>query len=142
MNHTKIVTLVLAVLVLVALGHHQLVRVSTNRLNTNLVPAADAAELSNDQGARCVGTGTWHFVNNQVGAVLPPGTLTATFSCGTEQVTAFKVNPNGNQQFVVETSGDCALEDASTDLPGRLVLSDFVCAAATPTPTPTPAPTP
>ena len=40
MNRTKIVTLLLAVLVLVAVGHHQLVQMSTQALNTPLVPYA------------------------------------------------------------------------------------------------------
>jgi hypothetical protein len=40
MNRTKIVTLLLAVLVLVALGHHQLGQMTTQALNTPLVPYA------------------------------------------------------------------------------------------------------
>src|SRR5260370_8870508 len=118
MKRTTNFTLLLSVLALVAVAPHQ----------------ARAADLSNDIGATCNGTGTWHFVNNQVGVVLPPGTLVATFSCGIETVTAFKVNPNGNQQFTVETTGDCTLINAHTNLPGKLVLSDFVSPPATPTP--------
>ena len=112
--------------------------------------AGRAAELNpGNIGATCNGTGTWHFVNNQVGFFGAAGTLTATFSCGTQTVTAFKVNPNGNQQFIVETTGTCTLlsafttlADGVTPMPGNLLLSDFVCAAATPTPTPTPTATP
>ena len=135
---TTIVKLSLPVLALVAAAHLPLV-----------IPAR-AAELSNDIGSTCNGTGVWHFVNNQVGAVLPAGTITVTFSCGTVMATAFKVNPNGNQQFVVQTTGNCMLkvaftfEENGSPMPGKLVLSDFTCAAATPTPTPTvtPSPTP
>ena len=131
MKRTTIVKLLLSVLALVAVANHQ------------LVTPARAANLENDIGATCNGTGTWHFVNNEVGAVLPPGDLIAVFSCGKKEgVTAFKVNPNGNQQFVVETTGNCTLMNAHTNLPGKLVLSDFTCAAATPTPTPTATPTP
>jgi hypothetical protein len=132
MKRTTIVNLLLSVLALVAvaLALHQ------------LVTQVRAADLTNDIGATCNGTGVWHFVNNQVGAVLPPGTLTANFSCGSVTVTAFKVNPNGNQQFNVVTSGSCSLLSASTNLPGKLVLSDFTCLAGTPTPTPTPSPSP
>lgn len=46
MNRSKIVTLLLAVLVLVALGHHQLVQMSTQALNTPLVPYALASTPS------------------------------------------------------------------------------------------------
>jgi len=135
MKRTTNFTLLLSVLALVAVAHYQ------------LVTPALAADLKNDIGATCNGTGTWHFVNNQVGFFGAPGTLTVTFSCGTQTVTAFKVNPNGNQQFVVETTGTCTLQgafttlaDGVTPMPGNLVLSDFVCAAATPTPTVTPTP--
>jgi len=129
MNHTKIVTLMLAVLALVAVAHHQ------------FATRARAADLNpGNLGATCNGTGTWHFVNNQTGTTTP-GTLNAAFSCGSEgPVGPFKINPNGNQQFFVETSGECTLTGATTNLPGNLVLSDFVCAAATPTPTPTATP--
>jgi len=130
MKRTTIIKLLLSALALVAVANHQ------------LVTPASAADLSNDIGATCNGTGVWHFVNNHVGVLLPAGTLTANFSCGSVTVTAFKVNPNGNQQFNVVTSGTCTLLSASTNLPGKLVLSDFVCVAGTPTPSPTPTPTP
>lgn len=129
MKRTTISKLLLSALALIAANHH-------------LVTPARAADLTNDIGATCNGTSVWHFVNNQVGAVLPPGTLTANFSCGSVTVTAFKVNPNGNQQFDVVTSGSCTLLSAFTNLPGKLVLSDFTCVAGTPTPTATPTPTP
>src|SRR6516165_2217088 len=122
MKRTTNFTLLLSVLALVAVANHQ------------LVTPARAATLANDQGARCNGTGSWHFVNNQTGTTIP-GVLTATFDCGTFVVGPSKVNPNGVQQFIVPTSGDCTLITATRNLPGRLVLSDFVCAAATPIPT-------
>ena len=81
MKRNTIVKLLLSVLALVAVANHQ------------LVTPARAAVLEDPVGITCNGTGTWHFVNNQVGAVLPPGTLIATFSCGPETATAFKVNP-------------------------------------------------
>jgi hypothetical protein len=46
MNRTKIVTLLLAEFVLVAVGHHQLVQMSTQALNTPLVPYALAGTTS------------------------------------------------------------------------------------------------
>ena len=85
-----------------------------------------AADLSSGHGSSCPegSVGTYHFVNNQTGGA-GPGTLTAEFSDGTVWVVGpTKVNQS-NQQFVVESEG--ALVDASTDLPGRLVLSDFSC---------------
>ncbi len=86
-------------------------------------PAA-AAELSNGDGQTCDGVGVWHFVNNQTGGA-GPGMLTATFSDGTFwNVAPYQVNKN-TQHFEVESSG--TLISASTDLPGRLVLSDYDC---------------
>jgi len=79
MKRTTNFTLLLSVLALVAVAHHQ------------LVTPARAADLNpGNIGATCNGTGTWHFVNNQVGPGQPAGTLVATFSCGIETVTAFK----------------------------------------------------
>jgi hypothetical protein len=140
MKRNTIVKLLLSVLALVAVANHQ------------LVTPARAAELKNDIGTTCpLGAGTWHFVNNQVGPATA-GTLTVTFSCGTQVVTAVKVEPNGNQQFLVMTTGDCellsaftTLADGVTPMPGNLVLSSFDCEKApkpTPTPTPTPGPSP
>ena len=91
------------------------------------VSMAAAATLANGSGQSCGSSvGTWHFVNNQTGGAAA-GTLTATFS-----------NPNSvqgpvgpisvsqsNQQFIVTASG--TLVTASTNLPGKLVLSDFTC---------------
>ncbi len=146
MNRTKIVTLLLAVLVLVALGHHQLVQMSQQALNTQLVPAADAAILQASSGAgdTCNGRGTWHFVNPQADGDCDP--LTVVFSCGGTVVdktaSIFKCNTNTTNYNTVQTSGSCTLVTAFNDAPGKIVLSDLVCVAATPTPTPTPSPSP
>jgi hypothetical protein len=42
MNRNKIVVLLLLVIAFIAIGHHQLMRISTQALNTNLVPLAYA----------------------------------------------------------------------------------------------------
>ena len=86
--------------------------------------AAYAAVLSNGSGQSCGDfEGTWHFVNVQTGGAAA-GTLTADFTSGTFVVGPSAVNAN-NQHFHVIASG--TLLGASTDLPGRLVLSDFSC---------------
>jgi hypothetical protein len=86
---------------------------------------AVAATLSNGSGQSCGdAVGVWHFVNNQTGGAAA-GTLTATFTDGgTWTVNATTVNQNV-QHFFVESTG--TLVSASTNLPGRLVLSDFSC---------------
>jgi hypothetical protein len=93
-------------------------------LVAGIVPA-QAADIENLSGQSCGDlTGTWHFVNNQTGGA-PAGTLTATWSSGdTCSVGAATVLQNV-QHFFCTASG--ALESASTNLPGRLVLSDFTC---------------
>jgi len=87
--------------------------------------AALAATLSNANGQTCDGTGSWHFVNNQIGSATS-GSITAVFSCGTFTSAQSKVTP-GTIHFQIGTSGDCTLLSGSTNLPGRLVLSDFTC---------------
>jgi hypothetical protein len=83
-----------------------------------------AATLSNGSGQSCGDfVGTWHFVNNQTGGAAP-GTLTASFTSGTVSVAPASVN-NKTQHFYVLATG--TLLNASTDLPGRLLLSDFSC---------------
>ena len=87
--------------------------------------AAFAATLSNYSGQSCGDfEGTWHFVNNQVPQGSGPGTLTAEFSSGVLVVGPSSIN-NSTQHFHVIASGD--LINASTDLGGKLVLSDFSC---------------
>ena len=91
-----------------------------------------AANLGNLSGQSCGdGTGTWHFVNNQTGGNQTPGTLTVCFTSGCQTVTATTVLQN-TQHFFVSASG--ALLSASTDLAGRLVLSDFSCGPKEPPP--------
>lgn len=87
--------------------------------------AAWAASISNLSGQSCgASTGTWHFVNNQTGGA-PAGTLTATWSSGNScTVNASAVNSK-TQHFYCNASG--ALQSAATNLPGKLVLSDFTC---------------
>lgn len=86
--------------------------------------AAWAADLSNLSGQSCgADQGVWHFVNNQTGGA-SAGSLTATFTSGTCTTGASKVL-SSVQHFYCGASG--ALLGASTNLPGRLVLSDFSC---------------
>jgi hypothetical protein len=84
-----------------------------------------AATLGNLAGQSCGDfSGVWHFVNNQTGGA-PQGTLTATWSSGeTCTVLASKVL-SSTQHFYCTASG--TLLSASTNLPGKLVLSDFAC---------------
>lgn len=70
-------------------------------------------------------------MNNQTGGA-PAGTLTATWSSGnTCTVAASRVNAS-NQHFYCTASG--TLVSASTNLPGRLVLSDYSCESKEPPP--------
>jgi hypothetical protein len=91
-----------------------------------------AATLGNLSGQSCGDfTGTWHFVNNQTGGA-GAGTLDATWSSGdTCTVTASKVL-GSTQHFYCTASG--TLTGASTNLPGKLVLSDFSCDTKEPPP--------
>lgn len=88
---------------------------------------AIAAELENGSGQTCApgAAGTWHFVNNQTDGAAA-GVLNATFSDGTVYVGVAPTAVNKNvQHFNVSAGG--TLVSASTNLPGRLVLSDFDC---------------
>jgi hypothetical protein len=88
---------------------------------------AVAANLNPSQlGASCPAgfIGTYHFVNNQTGGA-GGGTLTATWDSGNSCVTGPYSILNNTQHFQCTALG--ALTSASTDLPGRLVLSDFSC---------------
>ncbi|HSB85233.1 MAG TPA: hypothetical protein VLD86_02935 [Ilumatobacteraceae bacterium] len=89
--------------------------------------SVSAATLSNLSGQSCGDLiGTWHFVNNQVPAGSPLGTLTATFSSGEVASDIGEAKGGGStQHFYVTASG--TLTGASTDLGGKLVLSDFSC---------------
>ena len=91
-----------------------------------VIPAAGAADLHFDHvGSSCGDAqGTWHFVNNQTATDAPAGTLTATFSSGVVVAVADKVNKH-TQHWTIQAAG--TLLGASTDLDGKLVLSDFSC---------------
>jgi hypothetical protein len=133
MNRTKIVTLLLAVVALAAVGHHQLLQMS----RTGLVPAANAAILQASSGAgdACNGAGTWHFVNPQNGGDCEP--LTVLFSCGTVTQSSFKCLNHNTNYSDITTSGSCTLLTATNSAPGKILLSDFSCV---PSPSPSPAP--
>lgn len=88
---------------------------------------AVAAELSNANGQSCEHGGTWHFVNNQTGGTQTPGTLTAKFSSGEVWVVQSPKVLKSVQHFYVSTEAGAELLSASTNLPGRLVLSDYTC---------------
>jgi hypothetical protein len=103
-------------------------------LTLGMSSATIAATIENLSGQSCGGfSGSWHFVNNQTGGA-GPGTLTATWSSGdTCTVSPSKVLSN-TQHFNCVASG--TLLSASTNLPGRLVLSDFTCTTKEPPPPP------
>ena len=97
-------------------------------VSLGLAGAALAADLANLNGQSCGDAlGTYHFVNNQTGGA-PPGVLTADFS-GTppECITGPSKVLSSTQHFYCSATG--ALLGASTNLPGRLVLSDFSCSS-------------
>lgn len=105
-------------------GNKVLVAVATAAL-VGISSPAIAAELSNLNGQTCGdGAGVWHFVNNQTGGATT-GTLTATFSDGSVWVVGPSAVNKNTVHFIVESAG--TLVGASTNLPGRLVLSDFTC---------------
>ena len=84
-----------------------------------------AADLSNGSGQSCGDfIGTWHFVNNQTGGA-PAGELYVSFSSGDQGPIAPSKITSKNQHFYVSATG--TLIGAFTNLPGRLVLSDFTC---------------
>jgi hypothetical protein len=87
--------------------------------------SALAGNIRNLSGQSCGAlTGEWHFVNNQTGTT-SPGTLQATWDSGDScTVGPSKITLN-TQHFFCTASG--ALTGASTNLLGRLVLSDFTC---------------
>jgi hypothetical protein len=84
-----------------------------------------AASITNLSGQSCgSGSGTWHFVNNQTGGAAN-GVLTASWSSGDTCNTGPSKNTGSTQHFYCTASGE--LLSASTNLPGRLQLSDFSC---------------
>jgi hypothetical protein len=93
-----------------------------------------AATISNLNGQSCPEgfTGTYHFVNNQIPAPNSPGTITATFDSGDTCITGPSKITQNTQHFLCVATG--ALTGASTNLGGRLQLSDFTCTATKPPP--------
>lgn len=134
MSRIKIFLLCLALLGMAGMLHHQ----------WRVVTPAQAATLSNGSLQACNGTGTWHFVNPQSNGNCQP--LTVDFSCDGNIVektaTVRQCNTNTTNYNTIQTAGNCALVGAFNGAPGKIVLSDLFCVAATPTPTPTPSPTP
>jgi len=94
---------------------------------------ASAATLTNLSGQSCGAfSGTWHFVNNQVPSGSGSGTLSASWSSGDScTVGPSKVNAS-TQHFYCTGAG--TLLGASTNLGGRLQLSDFSCSTVKPPP--------
>jgi len=91
-----------------------------------------AADLGNLSGQSCgASTGTWHFVNNQTGGAAD-GLLSASWSSGNTCTVSPSKNTGSTQHFYCTASG--ALLGASTNLPGKLVLSDFSCGTPPPPP--------
>jgi hypothetical protein len=109
---------------------------------TVAAPVALAADLNPSQiGSACPAgtTGTWHFVNNQTGGAAA-GLLTAVFA---DSINACVVGPSGvnaNVQHFFCSGVGGPLTSASTNLPGRLVLSSLTCTTAPPPPPPPPPP--
>jgi hypothetical protein len=99
-------------------------------LAAGIVGVAYAATIDNLSGQSCGdAVGNWHFVNNQTNGA-SAGLLTATWSSGNVcTVSASAVNPK-MQHFNCTAAG--ALLSASTNLPGKLVLSDFSCGVKEP----------
>lgn len=83
-----------------------------------------AANLSNNIVNTCEGAAEFHFVNNQTGGAAA-GTLTATFTDGTTCITGPDGVNQNTQHFFCDAEGQ--VSSASTDLPGRLVLSHITC---------------
>jgi hypothetical protein len=84
-----------------------------------------AANIGNLSGQSCGDfSGNWHFINNQTGGA-PAGTLTATWSSGDTCTVGPSKVLSSTQHFNCVASG--TLLTAQTNLPGKLVLSDFSC---------------
>jgi len=78
------------------------------------------------QGAACAHGAVYHFVNNQLGGGLPDGTITFKFSGHSTGTAGASFNNGPTQHFFVTSTG--TLQSASTNLPGKLVLSSVACA--------------
>jgi hypothetical protein len=87
--------------------------------------ATAATMTGNGLGSSCATPGDWHFVNNQTNGAAP-GTLTATIGGVVYAgITPSQVSANNQQFWIYDAPG--TLTAASTNLPGRLVLSDLIC---------------
>ena len=104
----------------------KIMNVAAFALVLGMAGSAFAADLSNLSGQSCGDAlGQWHFVNNQTGNV-GPGTLTAYFTGEPSSCITGPGKVLGNaQHFYCSATG--TLTGASTNLSGRLVLSDFSC---------------
>jgi hypothetical protein len=80
-------------------------------------PGADAHGTSTSRG-------NWHFVNNQTGGAAA-GHLDATWDSGDTCSVDTSLRNAQTQHFNCTACGE--LTSASTNLPGKLVLSDFSC---------------
>ena len=80
------------------------------------------------KGAACgEGGAVYHFVNSQLGnAGLPNGTISYVFTGGDSGSTGPTMNNGPTQHFYVTSAG--TLFSASTNLPGKLVISGVECA--------------
>ena len=85
-----------------------------------------AASISNLNGQSCPDgfIGNWHFINNKTGGA-PDGVLQATWDSGNLCQTGPEKTLASVQHFRCFATG--TLTSAVTNLPGRLVLSDFTC---------------
>ena len=107
-------------------------------LSTGAPVVAEAATLANlSSPAQTCGTssGVWHFVNNQTGGAAA-GSLSALFTGPNSGCTTgprLPVNASV-QHFYCTAAG--TLFGAATNLPGRLVLSDYTCTTPPPPPPP------
>ena len=93
--------------------------------------AADLHEPHTNMTFDCEGTVDLHFVNNQTGGaaaanitvLVTAGGATTTISEGPTKVL------QNVQHYHIDIDGGDTLTDASTSLPGMLVLSDWDCEA-------------
>jgi hypothetical protein len=89
--------------------------------------AADLHEPHTGMSFDCDGTVTLHFVNNQTdGAAAGDIWVSLNDGATTIQEGPDKVLRNV-QHYYVNIDGDDVLSDAWTQLPGKLVLSDYDC---------------
>lgn len=101
-------------------------------LTLGISSVAIAATIGNLSGQSCGSdSGLWHFINNQTGGAAA-GQLTATWSSGDSCTVGPSKVLSSTQHFLCNASG--TLVSASTNLPGKLVLSDFSCQTKEPPP--------